>query len=103
MLESGRYLYVGFMCHQVIEKMLKAHHVRVKGGIPPYTHNLELLATESSLIGDLAEDHLRHMRQLEPLNIECRYPADRDLLAKALTSDKCQSLCSRQLRNCSNG
>ena len=24
MLETGRYLYVGFMCHQVIEKTLKA-------------------------------------------------------------------------------
>lgn len=24
MLNTGRYLYVGFMCHQVIEKALKA-------------------------------------------------------------------------------
>ena len=24
MLQTGRYLYVGFMCHQVIEKALKA-------------------------------------------------------------------------------
>lgn len=23
MLETGRYLYVGFMCHQVVEKALK--------------------------------------------------------------------------------
>jgi HEPN domain-containing protein len=25
MLSSGRYLYVGFMCHQTIEKILKAY------------------------------------------------------------------------------
>ena len=25
MLETKRFLYVGFMCHQVIEKMLKAY------------------------------------------------------------------------------
>lgn len=25
MLETKRYLYVGFMCHQVIEKILKAY------------------------------------------------------------------------------
>ena len=25
MLETRRYLYVGFMCHQVIEKILKAY------------------------------------------------------------------------------
>ena len=26
MLTTGRYLYVGFMCHQAIEKILKAHY-----------------------------------------------------------------------------
>ena len=25
MLQTGRYLYVGFMCHQTMEKILKAH------------------------------------------------------------------------------
>ena len=25
MQQSGRYLYVGFMCHQTIEKILKAY------------------------------------------------------------------------------
>ena len=92
MLKSGRYLYVGFMCHQVIEKSLKAGVVKVRGGIPPYTHNLELLARESSLGGSLTEDQTRQVRQLEPLNVECRYPADRDLIAKALTPEKCHAL-----------
>lgn len=31
MLETGRYFYVGFMCHQVIEKILKAHYQMIKG------------------------------------------------------------------------
>jgi HEPN domain-containing protein len=30
MLETGRFLYVGFMCHQVIEKALKGYFVTVK-------------------------------------------------------------------------
>ena len=37
MLNGGRYLYVGFMCHQVIEKALKAVIARdcVDDEIPP--------------------------------------------------------------------
>ncbi len=26
MMQTGRYLYVGFMCHQTIEKILKAYY-----------------------------------------------------------------------------
>lgn len=32
MLNGGRYLYVGFMCHQVIEKMLKGYCVFLING-----------------------------------------------------------------------
>ncbi len=44
MLKSKRYLYVGFMCHQTIEKALKAYFAKVKEGNPPYTHNLTFIA-----------------------------------------------------------
>ncbi len=40
MLKTERLLYVGFMCHQTIEKLLKAYYVIRAGGIPPYTHSL---------------------------------------------------------------
>ncbi len=29
MRQTQRYLYVGFMCHQAIEKILKAYYVKV--------------------------------------------------------------------------
>ena len=35
MLETGRFLYVGFMCHQAIEKMLKGYYVFVRNEQPP--------------------------------------------------------------------
>ena len=38
MLKTKRYLYVGFMCNQVIEKILKAYFVKIKKVQPPYTH-----------------------------------------------------------------
>jgi len=42
MLKGGRYLYVGFMCHQVIEKALKSVIARdcADGEIPPTIHHL---------------------------------------------------------------
>lgn len=92
MLETGRHLYVGFMCHQVIEKMLKACFVNATGQIPPYTHNLELLARKSSLDKLMNGEQQDFLRRLEPLNVESRYPADRELLAKALTPEKCRTI-----------
>jgi HEPN domain-containing protein len=42
MLSGRRYLYVGFMCHQTIEKALKAGIARdcAVGEIPPKIHHL---------------------------------------------------------------
>lgn len=36
LLASGRYLYVGFMSHQAIEKILKAYFVSVKNETAPF-------------------------------------------------------------------
>jgi len=36
MLKSKRYLYVGFMAHQSIEKMLKAYYVKTNGEPAPF-------------------------------------------------------------------
>ena len=47
MLESKRFLYVGFLCHQVVEKSLKAYFWHIKIAEPPYTHNLLLLSEKS--------------------------------------------------------
>ena len=90
MLAAGRYLYVGFMCHQTAEKALKACYSKTAGEMPPYTHNLELLARRASLHEKMSEAQRDFLRRIEPLNVESRYPADRDLLGKALTQEKCQ-------------
>ena len=44
MLETKRYLYVGFMCHQAAEKIIKAYYVKLYEEHPPRTHNLRMLA-----------------------------------------------------------
>ncbi len=43
MLDKRRFLYVGFMCHQSIEKVMKAYWQFKKKTHPPKTHNLAFL------------------------------------------------------------
>ena len=65
MLLTGRYLYVGFMCHQTIEKI------------------------------ELSEEQLDFIDTLEPLNIEARYPSYKERLMKSLTKEYCIGLLSQ--------
>jgi HEPN domain-containing protein len=43
MLRSKRFLYVGFMCHQTIEKAFKAYFTFLKSDVAPYSHSLSYL------------------------------------------------------------
>ena len=92
MQETKRYLYVGFMCHLVIEKMLKAHFVKIHKTIPPYSHNLQYLAEKSGLFNELPNDHKDFLDSLQPMSIRARYPAVRDELFRLLTAERCKNL-----------
>lgn len=56
------------MCHQVIEKILKAYWSSV------------------------TEEQLDFIDVLEPLNIEARYPSNKERLMKSLNADRCNEL-----------
>lgn len=90
MLTGGRYLYVGFMCHQVIEKALKGYYTYVSEDNPPYIHNLTILSKKSNIYQRFTEDQKDIIDTLEPLNIQARYPTIKDNLLKSLTKDKCK-------------
>lgn len=92
MLDTGRYLYVGFMCHQVIEKMLKAYWSQVLEEPPLKIHHLSRLAKQSGLIAEMTESQLIFMDELEPLNIESRYPDYKERLMRKLTQNYCVQL-----------
>ena len=49
MLDGGRYLYVGFMCHHAIEKALKGYIWKNSGSEPAYTHSLARLLGDAGL------------------------------------------------------
>jgi HEPN domain-containing protein len=89
MLEGKRYLYVGFMCHQVIEKILKGYYIFINNQNPPYTHNLFYLTKQCKLYEELSEKQKSLIDTLEPMNISSRYPEDKKKLLKALNRNKC--------------
>ena len=92
MLKSKRYLYVGFMCHQAIEKVLKAFFVKSKGEQPPRTHNLRLIAKKSELLESFDEGQFQFLISLEPLHIEARYPTEKEKIFKSLSHERCVSI-----------
>lgn len=92
MLESKRFLYVGFLCHQTIEKCLKAYFWHKHKNEPPYTHNLLMLLEKSGLDEYSSEEHISLFNELMPLNIQARYPEDKSLLLKSLSLKKSQEL-----------
>ena len=92
MLVSKRYLYVGFMCHQAIEKIIKAYYCSTKEDIPPYSHNLKSLAEKCELLFLFSDEQLDFIEELLPLNIEARYPTHKEKMFKLLSHQKCEAV-----------
>jgi len=92
MLQSKRYLYVGFMCHQTIEKAFKAYYTKLKSETAPSTHSLSYLAKQGDFYELFSEMQKEFIDQIEPLNIEARYPSHKERLLKSLTDTKCRNI-----------
>ena len=95
LFDGGRWIYVAFMCHQVIEKTLKAYWTATQDTEPPYTHNLSRLAVGCNLEGQMTEEQLRFLDLMIPMNIEARYPSYKEALSRGLTQDFCRSIIDR--------
>lgn len=92
MQETSRYLYVGFMCHQTIEKILKAYWTHCLDEVPLKIHSLSRLAEKTGIDKELSEEQLDFIDRLEPLNIEARYPSYKERLFKSLSKEYCKQL-----------
>ena len=89
-----KFLYTGFMCHQAVEKSLKAVIARNCGDdeIPPKIHNLLVLADKAQIYTKISENQKVFISQLNPLNIEARYPEYKDEIAKTLSNQICKQI-----------
>jgi HEPN domain-containing protein/N-acetylglutamate synthase-like GNAT family acetyltransferase len=94
MLKIRKYLYVGFMCHQTIEKALKAVIACDcgKDEIPPKIHHLLKLAKKANLLSEMSETQKGVIRKLNPLNIEARYPEYKEHVAAFLNNDNSKTI-----------
>jgi HEPN domain-containing protein len=88
MLDSGRYLYVAFLCQQTIEKILKGLFVKETSKTPPYTHNLRRLAKQLSFYETLNQEQLDQLDRLNVYYIESRYTEALEEMKKAIGSDE---------------
>lgn len=92
MYQTGRWLYVAFMCHQVIEKTLKAYWCGTQPEDPPYTHHHMRLAEGCGLYENMSEEQKDFLDIVTNYNIEARYPEDKEALARTLTPQVCRQL-----------
>ncbi len=71
MLATGRYLYVIFLCHLALEKLLKAHVAEVTQTVPIKTHDLIYLVKKCEL--EPPENHLDFIGKINTASIPTRY------------------------------
>jgi len=95
MLRAGRWLYVGYMCHQVVEKIFKAYWCSRKEDPAPYSHNLINLAQSCGLGLLLSDEQRKFIGEIMPLNIEARYPSYKQSVGESMTASSCQELLSK--------
>ena len=80
LLSAKRKIYVIFMCHLSIEKLLKAVFTEKRGKMPPYTHDLIYLA---ELCGITLPGRLRNFMELiNDKSVPTRYLEDISALNK---------------------
>ena len=86
MFKTGRYIYVLFMCHLSVEKLLKGMYEATFKKVPPKTHNLIYLTSTVGI--ELPDDHLETLESLNDLSIVTRYPEDIDAMIKSFKKNK---------------
>ncbi len=80
MLKSGRYVYVVFMCHLSVEKLLKGLVAETQEDLPPKTHNLRYLVKLSKI--EIPEEHATILDVLNTASRPTCYPEDMEKLLK---------------------
>jgi len=93
LLDGGKLLYAGFMCHLSIEKGLKAIIINADL-ISPKIHDLVKLAKLSGIYSSMDDTQKDFLEVLLPLNIEARYPSYKSNIAASLNASDCEEILS---------
>ena len=90
MLDTGRYLYVGYMCQQTVEKLLKAMIAcQNKENLP--IHNLNRLAEVAEIADQLSSEQNTFLAELTPFCIEARYGDFKESLSEIINKEMAEA------------
>ncbi|MDR1744077.1 MAG: HEPN domain-containing protein [Dysgonamonadaceae bacterium] len=92
LVKGKQYLWAGFMCHQVIEKIFKAYYSALTDETPPFIHDLRLLAVKADFWQYMTDEQQTQIREIMPLQIEARYPEYKDMIAASLTKERLEQI-----------
>ena len=93
LLEAKKYYYVGFMCHQSLEKLLKSKlEKRLEDKAAPFSKNLSILVKDAGIFKDLTEAQRGILDNLEKLYNEAAYPSAKSSLLSGLDFERCEQI-----------
>ena len=91
MLDTGRYLYVTYMCQKAVEKILKALIAQLgKENFP--IHNLNRLAEVATISKELTSEQFNFLAELTPYHIEARYGDYKENLSEIINEKKAEQV-----------
>lgn len=82
LLKTKRFVYVIFLCHLCIEKMIKSIISEKKNITPPYSHNLKLLTKLADV--DFPTELLIFVEEINLKSVPTRYPEDLNKINKEI-------------------
>ena len=95
LFNNGHWLYTAFMCHQVIEKTLKAYWTVCRDDDPPFIHDHKRIAEGCGLYAKMSEEQKDFLALMRDKNIEARYQETKDAIARSLNSESTADILER--------
>ena len=84
LFKTGHWLYIGFLCHQAVEKLIKGYWWACRDDEPIYLHNHFRLLEGCELKDQLSEAQRRFIEIMSPMYIAGRYPEYKNQVARML-------------------
>lgn len=78
-----------------LKKIFKAYYTFLTSETAPFSYSLFYLAKKGKFYDEFSEDQKDFIDEIEPLNIEARYPSNKERLLKSLTYEKCLDIIEK--------
>jgi HEPN domain-containing protein len=97
MFETGRWLYVVFMCQQAIEKLCKGLYVLYEDDDVPRVHAISQILSKfkSKLTVPIGSEKFTFYNKLTSFYLEGRYPEYKDKLSKLLDQEEAKTILEK--------